>query len=363
MSRGQVKDQLAEDLRLLHGVVAVFYKPENNILFLAKSGSSDLRYEAESALFFRTLTSANGFEDLLPFLARRSCIKVNKRISKLRDSLETLYDELLDAAKRYEPKDKEFHGPWYKIFIQILQAENQLHPLSAQQVLIHTLTFLMDRLKRNPQFSDKTESHRPFAELLYAASTFLDSDFCLLHERRNALNRLGLHLQKLTDYLDVSRLSKVWQRYGRDTCIKWITNVEQSGVPRMLAPAGVGERHLEVIRVDEMSKYKSYMLSNMDIKYPGWRGEASEGITFVPCMHAEINLILYLMGSIQSLQIRPDEPLPIGCSQRSCFACSLWMDEFNRVLKMKWMTSRNNGQPRYDWVLPSGQNNCAVCWC
>ncbi|KAH0586996.1 hypothetical protein H2248_005816 [Termitomyces sp. 'cryptogamus'] len=54
------------------GLVAAFYMPENNILYLAKSGSSDPRYVAESNLFFDTLTSADGSEDLFPFLARRS---------------------------------------------------------------------------------------------------------------------------------------------------------------------------------------------------------------------------------------------------------------------------------------------------
>ncbi|KNZ77879.1 hypothetical protein J132_03155 [Termitomyces sp. J132] len=293
------------------GLVAAFYMPENNILYLAKSGSSDPRYVAESTLFFDTLTSADGSEDLLPFLARRSCRRINKRIRKLHDSLKFLYIDLYKAAGEYEPTDTEFHGPWYRIFIQILQAENQLNTPSFKEVLIHALTFCNDRSKKNPEFSEKAESQRAFFESLCAASTFLNSQFFRSYEYRDLLTRLERCLEKLVDYLAVSRLIKVWRR--------------------------------------------SNLFSNMDMRYPGWQGDVTKGITFVPCVHAEISLILHLMSNVKNLQTRMDEPIPLGSGKRTCFACSLWMDEFNRILKMKWTTSSNNGKPEYNWALPNAE--------
>ncbi|KAH0584616.1 hypothetical protein H2248_010149 [Termitomyces sp. 'cryptogamus'] len=337
------------------GLVAAFYMPENNILYLAKSGSSDPRYVAESTLFFDTLTSADGSEDLLPFLARRSCRRINKRIRKLHDSLKFLYIDLYKAAGEYEPTDTEFHGPWYRIFIQILQAENQLNTPSFKEVLIHALTFCNDRSKKNPEFSEKAESQRAFFESLCAASTFLNSQFFRSYEYRDLLTRLERCLEKLVDYLAVSRLIKVWRRYGRDTRIKWITGVEHSAIPRVLITAGIGERHLKALEVDETKNYRSNLFSNMDMRYPGWQGDVTKGITFVPCVHAEISLILHLMSNVKNLQTRMDEPIPLGSGKRTCFACSLWMDEFNRILKMKWTTSSNNGKPEYNWALPNAE--------
>ncbi|KAG6875415.1 hypothetical protein C0992_003959 [Termitomyces sp. T32_za158] len=336
----------------LDGVVAVFYMPQDSILFLAKSGSSDPSYAAESTIFFRELANADGFEDLLPFLARRSCNRVNKRIRKLFYYYDLFVDELLRAAREYEPTDTEFSGPWYRKFIQVVGTGDQLDTLSFKQILLHALTFCKDQLETNLEFSDKPESHRSFAGLLYAASTLLYSDFFPLLERQNGLTRLGYQLEKITDYLRVSRLIKVWQRYGRDTHVKWVNYVEPSGVPRMLVTTGVGKRHLEAVYPGNRN-FKPHLLNNMDMKYPGWNGEDSEPITFVPCMHAEIRLILYLMGSFTNLQSQGDEVLPIGCGQRSCFACTLWINEFNRVLQMKWTTGCNNGHPRYDCALPS----------
>ncbi|KAG5333673.1 hypothetical protein C0989_005034 [Termitomyces sp. Mn162] len=335
------------------GLVAAFYMPENNILYLAKSGSSDPQYVTESTLFFDTLTSANGSEDLLPFLARRSCNRINKRIRKLCHSFDFSHIDLLHELKEYEPTETEFHGPWYRIFIKILQAENQLDTPSFKQVLIHAITFCNDRLEKNPEFSDKTESHRPFFELLCAASTLLNSQFYERFER-GFNTQLERRLEKLVDYLAVSRLIKVWRRYGRDTRIEWITGVEHSRIPRVLTTAGVGERHLNR-EVDETKSYRPDLFSNMNWRYRGWQGDPTKGITFVPCMHAEINLILYLMSNVKNIQTRVDEPLPIGSGERTCFACSLWMDEFNRILKMKWTTGSTSGRSGYNWALPNAE--------
>ncbi|KAG6870230.1 hypothetical protein C0992_000659, partial [Termitomyces sp. T32_za158] len=164
------------------GVVAAFYMPQDSILFLAKSGSSDPSYEAESTVFFRELANADGFEDLLPFLARRSCNRVNKRIRKLRYYYNLFGGKLLTAAREYEPTDTEFSGPWYRKFIQIIRTEDQPDTLSFKQILLHALTFCKDQLETNFEFSDKPESHCSFAALLYAASTLLHSDFFPLLE-------------------------------------------------------------------------------------------------------------------------------------------------------------------------------------
>lgn len=281
------------------GAVAAFYLPQDSVLFLAKSGLSDPSYEVESTIFFRELANADGFEDLLPFLARRSCNKVNKRIRKLRYIYNLFGHYLFKAAREYEPTDTEFSGPWYRKFIQIIRTENQLDTPSFKQILLHSLTFCKDQLDNNLVFSDKPESHSSFAGLLYAASTLLHSDFFPLVERQKCLTRLGRELKKITDYLRVSRPIKVWQRYGRDTHVKWVT-VESSGVPRMLATAGVGERHLEAVfqgGETVVDFYMPYLLRNMGGVYPGWNGE-DDPITFVPCMHAEIRLILYFDGHL-----------------------------------------------------------------
>ncbi|KAG6892910.1 hypothetical protein C0992_011969, partial [Termitomyces sp. T32_za158] len=155
----------------LDGVVAAFYMPQDSILFLAKSGSSDPSYAAESTVFFRELANANGFEDLLPFLARRSCNRVNKRIRKLRYYYNPSGNELIRIARKYEPTDTEFSGPWYRKFIQIIRTEDQLDELSSKQILLHALTFCKDQLEKDFEFSNNPESHRSFAGLLYAAST------------------------------------------------------------------------------------------------------------------------------------------------------------------------------------------------
>ncbi|KAG6883775.1 hypothetical protein C0993_003892 [Termitomyces sp. T159_Od127] len=338
------------------GVVAACYMPQDAMIFLAKSGSSDSSYEAESTVFFRELANANGFEDLLPFLARRSCNRVNKRIRKLRHYYKMFEAELFIAATKYEPTDTEFSGPWYRKFVQISRAENQPDTPSSKQILLHVLTFCKDQLGKNLEFSDKPESHRPFAALLYAASVLLNSDFYSLMEHEDGYYSLGRQLEKITEYLRVSRLIKVWRRYGRDTNIKWITDVQQSDLPRTLATEGVGERHLEAVFQRNVHQcYRPYIFKHMDQTFPGWRGETSETKTFVPCMHAEIRLILHLMGSFANFQTPRDETIPIGCGQRSCFACTLWITEFNRVLRMKWTTRYNNGQPRYDCALPRAE--------
>jgi hypothetical protein len=73
-----------------------------------------------------------------------------------------------------------------------------------------------------------------------------------------------------------------------------------------------------------------------------------------PCIHAEIRIILDLTSSRATRRhiMSPSQRCPIGCSKRSCFCCTLWIDAYNEIYGTQWMTSGSHGKPYANWALP-----------
>jgi len=76
------------------------------------------------------------------------------------------------------------------------------------------------------------------------------------------------------------------------------------------------------------------------------------------CIHAEIRIILDFLQKALSNNTSVESALQqsVGCSKRSCFACTLWIEAYNSNFKTKWMTSGSHGKPYAGWTLPDVSN-------
>jgi hypothetical protein len=75
------------------------------------------------------------------------------------------------------------------------------------------------------------------------------------------------------------------------------------------------------------------------------------------CIHAELRIILHLSSRPQI----PDFPGP-SCNQlkRSCFCCTMWIDEYNTFFNTNWMTGGSEGKPHADWAFPGSAASYAI---
>ena len=94
-----------------------------------------------------------------------------------------------------------------------------------------------------------------------------------------------------------------------------------------------------------------YRPSQAGLEVPQLGGNLEASRTFAPVEFAkivkrilggsrrgrEIRIILYFFQ--KNALVESNKSQPIGCSKRSCLACTLWIDACNKVIATNWMTS------------------------
>ena len=75
-----------------------------------------------------------------------------------------------------------------------------------------------------------------------------------------------------------------------------------------------------------------------------------------PCLHCEIQLIIYLEAN--NIRIQGNT---IGCSKLMCWACNAYVEKANKERRRNaWVLSGTSEKPHYAWLIPSGVLGDAV---
>ncbi|KAG6882899.1 hypothetical protein C0992_010358 [Termitomyces sp. T32_za158] len=330
-------------------VIACYYQSAPATLILAKSGCVDDEDRSAVTQFLGELKAAHDWLDLLPFLAQRSSGQVNEKIHKLRTYFAKHCEDLCDAARFYQPGTdpsvSEFPGRRSRAFFAINDL-NVPKPIEVPQTLIFILNLCNDYLTKNQEFGSSQDACIQFARLLYATRTLLDSQFlCTIRDPR-----LKRYLAELTQYLDIKHVIKFLRRLNGEIDIRWVSDVGNGTVKRVLDTATVGDRFKKsyVVNADLDDDTKDLLLTRMDRKFPGWRGDQEGPIQVTLYVHPEIRLFLDLIER----NIVQDRDIVIGCSQKRCFACKLWIKKFEDTADMNLISNLDYGKPRFDWVHP-----------
>ncbi|KAH0585682.1 hypothetical protein H2248_008893 [Termitomyces sp. 'cryptogamus'] len=138
--------------------------------------------------------------------------------------------------------------------------------------------------------------------------TFFDSRFF------STLNSMTLkqRLAKVTQYIDIAYAIKFLRRFGGEMCVEWVTDVGYGTVKRMLDTTTVRNRFKKIFVEDSDLEIdaKEIMLAEMDWKFPGWSGDRD-----------------LAFSDLLKRNIAQDGDIVIGCSQKRCYACKLWIKE------------------------------------
>ncbi|KAG5351289.1 hypothetical protein C0989_007054 [Termitomyces sp. Mn162] len=332
------------------GVIACYYQDTPATLILAKGGCVNDEDRAAAASLLKELTAAKDWLDLIPFLSRRSADQVNKRIRKLRTSFVKDFGFLCEVANEYEPNldpsMHEFQGRWSRAFLK-MNGLNQTVPAEVPRTLVHVLNLCNDYLAGNQEFGIMRTSWIDFVQLLYATRTLFDSQFFSTY----CHTRLKRRLAKVTQYIDIAYAIKFLRRLEGEIRVEWVTDVGYGNIKRMLDTVAVGNRFKKTFVEDSNLKddAKDVMLSMMNAKFSGWSGDQEGSIEVALFVHPEIRLFL----DVVKRNIVLDRDIVIGCSQKRCYACKVWIEKLGSVTQMKLVTDLAfGGKPRFDWVFP-----------
>ncbi|KAG6873011.1 hypothetical protein C0995_003972 [Termitomyces sp. Mi166 len=308
------------------GVIACFYQIEASTLIFAKSGCVNAEDRSAVTSFLKEIHAAEKWIDLLPFLAQRSAHQVNKKIRKLRTSFLECFDHLRRLAERhympssYEP---EFHGRWYRAFLKANKLD-ATELAEVPQALVRVLESCRDYLTNNQEFANTPDACADFSRLLYATRTLFDTPFFSIY----GPFKLKRHLAKVTQYLDIARVIKSYKKLRRrEIGVEWIEDDGRRAVERILDTATVGNgfKKAFVEGADMENEAKDIMLSTMDSKFPGWRGDEKGSLQVTLSVHPEIRLYLELVKR--------------NIAQ-------------TRDIVMNFITNLNYGKRRCDWLYP-----------
>ncbi|KAH0580352.1 hypothetical protein H2248_001855 [Termitomyces sp. 'cryptogamus'] len=332
------------------GVIACHYQDTPATLILAKGGCVNDEDRSAAISLLKEITAAKDWLDLIPFLSRRSSDQVNKKIRKLRTSFVENYNFLCKAAGEYEPDPDplmyEFRGRWSRAFLK-KNGLNQTVPTEVPRILVRVLNLCNDYLMGNQEFGNTRTAWIDFIELLYATRTFFDSRFF----STLGGTRLKRRLAKVTQYIDITYAIKFLRSLDGEICVEWITDVGYGTVNRMLDTSAIGNRYKKTFVEDSNleNDAKDIMLAELDWKFPGWSGDQEGTIPVTLFVHPEIRLFLDLVKR----NIAQARDIVIGCSQKRCYACKLWIKELESATKMKFITDLEfGGKLRFDWVCP-----------
>ncbi|RDB30548.1 hypothetical protein Hypma_007325 [Hypsizygus marmoreus] len=337
-------------------VIAAFDKRKQISLVLAKSGSIDSADYAATHAFLSALREAKSWVDLLPFLATHSKRNIDKRVSNLHKSITDLCDELRSTAMDYKFSSMEEEFPRSGLYRKAKYPE----PPTPQRFLYDLIGTCISE-STEFEMQDNAFSRSQYIELFGAADS-LNRSFFLAYFVANSreknlkyskfnerVERLKRRLDKVCQYAKINTLMRLVRR---------IPNIPFRWVEDHLV--GTGEELLEIctdpMEVVERTLGHSPSPRQTDAllrRCPDLSRNWERRRSINPRVHPEILVILHLSRPLLSLSPWNNSTyLPIGCSKSSCLCCMSWMESFNHVTGMLWVTSGSRGKPYDHWALP-----------
>ncbi|KAH7885619.1 hypothetical protein F5I97DRAFT_1420620 [Phlebopus sp. FC_14] len=332
---------------------AAFDKRQGIMLVLAKNGpvTEEDSHTVRDLIKTITATTTQSVVDVYPFLlsrGRKSIKKQTGEILKAADEFSHDINAIFDSD-RYIPKptvEEEFpDSACYR---------RHKYPDGVEPSYAQMMRDLLADLKLVAARTDSPTAAMAFSPLVDVVSMLsgcsslrwaCECKYAVKHFQ--VARNLKRRLLKFCRYIQgINILIKSARRFGsHDIRYCWVDPIA----------AGTGESTLALSgnHLDAISRAFGHSLSECDQerlahKFPKMQNEWSNSRNITICLHVEIRLLLHLSGP----SIGQDQPMPIGCSKRTCPCCALWIEAYNREFNTNWQTSDSGGKPHAGWALP-----------
>ncbi|RDB30542.1 hypothetical protein Hypma_007323 [Hypsizygus marmoreus] len=307
-------------------VAAAFDKQEQICLVLAKNGNINSADYATTHAFLSALREAKSWIDLVPFLAVHS--------------------------------NQNFPGPYSHRYRRAKYPDEPPTP----EKFLHDLINICVAQSASFELQNNKASLIQYAELFGAADTLRRCSFLgqLTYESHDGessvlkgrVEKLKRRLDKVCQYARIATLMKLVKRLP-NIPFRWVEDNLVGTPDRSFEicknPMEVVERTLGHSPSAEQSEA---LLQHHPDLCKNWE---QRGRFVTTDIHPELRIVLDLCPPLVS-GMHPSRgdvvPLPIGCSKRSCFCCTVWINMFNDITGMGCVTTGRSGKPYDDWALP-----------
>ncbi|KAI6146314.1 hypothetical protein BKA82DRAFT_1000439 [Pisolithus tinctorius] len=197
-----------------------------------------------------------------------------------------------------------------------------------------------------------------FARLVVTAATFNGSRFLRrLTDFPSSMNfdwslqtgPLKRHLAEVLQYtLGVDKLIKHAKlHFPNGIEHRWVDAFQGIGETILNLDDGYVEPILRALGCGDVSEET---LAKLCRKFPNMGEMRRRSRCVTIRLHAEIRILLYLSNPVDASGHYQQKP--IGCSERTCLCCTLWIRAYNQEFGTNWLASASNGKPCATWALP-----------
>ncbi|KIL60041.1 hypothetical protein M378DRAFT_180581 [Amanita muscaria Koide BX008] len=303
-------------------------------------------------------------EDIFPSIMTYCLKNINKRQLQLHESLSQFLPTVKQVLQQYSPS--------------LLPTDDELPNLAAylcfthsdptmdfNDIIVNIFQFCLTHSQHPLDSNDKDASYKAYSALCLGAhvlshSQFLNKLTCDSQHPtwQQEAQKLKQRLLKVHQYCFgirplVLRVNRLFQ--NREIPYRW---VDLSVIPYYgeKKPFEISPSFKEaLLHVPVMDPAQT--VQNIQKKHPSMFQQPWLS-SIHTCIHAEIQIIIDLNPPTLSTQSSfncngPQEPRAIGCSERSCFCCTAWIESFNCQFSTQWRTSGYHNKPYTNWALPA----------
>ncbi|KAG6868212.1 hypothetical protein C0993_006185 [Termitomyces sp. T159_Od127] len=344
-------------------IASTFYKtPEKKTILLSKNAdpSSKDRKDGDVLIKIMQDPDSRGMLDILPFIAYRGAKGVQKRLKKLSELMETYRDELLEYIRAYTINTPGRDGLFKSEFPQMGEAffrpykDNGETSSTVKTILRDIIATCVAR----ENFVNDRSSFRKFTFVVSAATALGNSKFFENYIKSRSIvktgdkkySKLWRNLDKVRQYIRINDAIYHMKQEGPFT-VKWVTKADLSKAAIFEVRGillsdmwdtinSIRKKNTESnMEKDFNHKHAKSHLKNMNSFFDEKSMKPRSANT---TLHAELRLIVYLETRDQHKStLNPNVKVqhPIGCSKRSCLACTWTMEEINKLTRVTYLTA------------------------
>ncbi|KAG6874921.1 hypothetical protein C0992_005960 [Termitomyces sp. T32_za158] len=330
--------------------------PEGKSILLSKNADPEPQdFEDFENLIKLMQSPRNGdMMDILPFLAHRHAGFVNKRLKKLSQLMKAGRGDLLKYVGTYAVNGPGTLGLFRSEFPEV-KKEFFLHYGNASEsssTVKWILKDIVDTCAARLRLLNDDSSFKDFSSIVSAATALGKSRFFKYYiEARKIVKtddtqyaKLWRNIDKVHQYIRISDTILYMQQNGPFTA-KWVTTAKLDRAVRFESPkislCSVWDTMTKINESNKKSNRKQSfnkddVIAHFKNKDSFWEEKLMEPGNASTTLHAELRLIVFLEIQAGS-RVEKSTPSqhPIGCSKRSCLACTWTMQEINKLTKAR----------------------------
>ncbi|KAG6878843.1 hypothetical protein C0992_007238 [Termitomyces sp. T32_za158] len=321
--------------------------PERKSILLSKNADPEPQDITDSkALIERMqMPRSRTMQDILPFLAHRHAEFANKRLKKLSQLMEAGRGDLLKYIGTYAgnaPVRLEFPQVGEDFFLHYRDH-------SKTSDVKEILEDIVDTCAARVTFVNNHSSFKGFSSIVTAATALGKSRFFKYYINAKKIvktddtqyAKLWRNLDKVHQYIRISDAIDYMQQNGPFT-VKWVTKAQLKEAACFesedISLCSVWDTITKINGSNKKSNTKQSfnkddVLAHFKNKERSWKKKPGPAST---TLHAELRLIVFLeiQAGSRATKSTPSQH-PIGCSKRSCLACTWTMQEINKLTKVR----------------------------